>query len=70
MPGGLVAPRFGALDKAMAIEHGMDGALGGDADVAGEALTRSSRILRAPQCGFSRLRRDDQALDLGGSWLA
>ena len=25
--------------------------------------TRSSRILRAPQCGLSRLSRDDQAFD-------
>ena len=36
---GLVASTAGALDQAVAVEHRMDRAPGGDADIAGEAAT-------------------------------
>src|SRR5262245_22833336 len=39
---GLVTPRLGALHKAMAIEHGMDRALGGDAHIAVLTLEQAS----------------------------
>src|ERR1700731_5331402 len=43
------------LDQAVPVEHGMDCALGRNADVAVQSADRSSRILRAPQWGLSRL---------------
>src|ERR1051326_6749186 len=63
---GLVTPRFGALHKAMAIEHGMNSALGGNADVTGEALDEQLADLARAPVGALLLGPDDEALDLNG----
>ena len=53
------APDWGAVDQAVAVEHRMHGAAcagQAHADRRPSLRTSSSRILRAPQCGLSRLR--------------
>lgn len=62
---GLVTPRFGALHKAMAIEHGMDRALCGDAHIAGEALDEQLSDLAGAPVGALTLGADDETLELG-----
>ena len=52
-----VARPAATLDQAVAIENRMDGALGRNPASPSSRRTRSSRILRAPQCGFSPLSR-------------
>src|SRR4051794_31084198 len=50
-----MARSAGALDQATAIEDRMDGAFGRTRISPSSRLTSSSRILRAPQCGFRPL---------------
>ena len=54
----------------MAIKHGVDRAGGGNAHIAAMRRTSSSRILRAPQCGLSRLVVTTSFSICSGSWLA
>src|SRR6478752_2400898 len=63
---GLVTPRFGALHKAMAVEHGMNSASGGDAHIAGEALDQQLADLARAPVRLLTLGSDDQGLDLSG----
>src|SRR3981189_3651514 len=57
------------LDHAVATENRMDGAFGRYSDIAAEPPDRSSRILRAPQCGFSAFSRTIRLSTCCGSWL-
>src|SRR5664280_1945088 len=65
-----VARPAAALDQAVTIENRMDGAFGRNPDIAIEPPHQSSRILRAPQCGFSALRRTIKPSSCSGSRLA
>jgi hypothetical protein len=70
---GPVAPPLagpGALDQAVAVEHRVHRALGRDPTSPASRRTSSSRILRAPQCGLSRLVATISRSTGSGSWLA
>jgi hypothetical protein len=56
-----------APDQAVAIEHRVDGAFGRHLTSPSSRLTKSWRILRAPQCGFSALRRTIKVSTWAGS---
>ena len=58
------------LDQAVTVEHGMDRALGRNAHVAIQPPDQELAILRAPQCGLSRLRTTIRLSICCGSWLA
>ena len=56
-----------ALDQAVAIENRMDGALGGNPDVAVEPPDQEFADLARAPVRLLGLEADDQALDLRGS---
>src|SRR5687768_8977665 len=64
-----VARPAAALDQAVAIEHRMVVLLAGTLTSPSSRLTSSSRILRAPQCGFSAFSRTIRLSICCGSWL-
>jgi hypothetical protein len=61
------------LDQTVAIEHGVDGAAGGNPDLAGQPPHQKfANLARAP-VRLLALEADDQGLDLRGQlvgWLA
>jgi hypothetical protein len=48
------------------IEHGMDGAFCGEADIAGQPAHEELSDFAGAPVGFVALEADDQAFDLGG----
>ena len=52
------------LDQAVPVEHGMDCALGRNADVAVQSADQELADLAGTPMGLVALGRDDQALDL------
>ena len=64
-PGGVVALAALAPDEAMAIEDGMDGALGGQTHMAVETADEELPDLAGAPVRLVALEGDDQAFDLG-----
>ena len=62
--GGAVARPAHALDQAVAVKHGMDGALGWNPHLTGEAADQQFADLAGAPMRLVALGRDDQALDL------
>ena len=54
-----------AGDQAVAVEDGVDGALGGHSEIAGQAADEQFADLSGTPVGFAGLEGDDEALDLG-----
>ena len=52
------------FDQAVPVEHGVDRALGRNADVAVQSADQTLADLTGPPMGFLALGRDDQGLDL------
>ena len=52
------------LDQAVPVEHGVDRALGRNADVAVQSADQTLADLTGTPMGFLALGRDDQGLDL------
>jgi hypothetical protein len=67
---GLAADAAHAADETVAIEHGVDGGGRWDPHIPARRRTSNSRILRAPQCGFSFLAVTIRLSIWPGSWLA
>src|ERR1700688_1738297 len=63
-----VARPAAAPDQAVTVEHRMDGAFSWTLTSPSSRLTSSSRILRAPQCGFSALSRTIRLSTGWGDW--
>ena len=57
----------GALDEPMAVQHSMDGAAGGNPDIAGQAADQQLADLARAPMWLLALEADDQAFDWGGS---
>lgn len=55
----------GALDEAVAVEHGVDGAAGGNLDIAGQAADQQLANLAGAPIWLLTLEADDQAFDWG-----
>src|ERR1700688_2249299 len=53
-----------ALDQTMAIQHGMDGASGGDPDIAGQAAHQQLPDLAGAPMGLVTLQADDRGYKL------
>src|SRR6202166_2937461 len=53
-----------ALDQTMAIQHGMDGASGGDPDIAGQAAHQQLPDLAGAPMGLVPLQADDRGFKL------
>ena len=63
-------PLAQAPDQAVAVEYGMDGAGGRDADVTGEPAHQDFADLAGAPGGFSRLQATISIVTWAGSWLA
>jgi hypothetical protein len=58
-----------AFDQTMPIEHGVMVLQAGTLTSLAKRRSNRSRILRAPQCGFSCLRLRIEASICSGNWL-